>query len=118
LRKCLIYGFSTALLLYCSTALLLHRYGVCIVFVAATFTVANFFTIRRLKTCDYILHAFTLHAKKSPLPLFKKEGFFGRKINKQISLYPSLRKRDFKSRKCLIYGFSTALLLHCSTALL
>jgi len=53
---------------------------------------------------------------KSPLSLFKKEGFFGRKINKQISLYPSLRKRDFKLRKCLIYGFSTALLLYCSTA--
>jgi len=25
------------------------------VFVAATFTVASFFTIRRLKTCDYII---------------------------------------------------------------
>jgi len=50
-------------------------YAVCVVVVSATFTVAR---IRRLKTCDYILHGFTLHVSrkiKSPLPLFKKEGF-------------------------------------------
>ena len=92
---------SAVVLLYCSAALLLYRYAVCVVFVATTFTVALFFIIRRLKTCDYILllyctsallllslftpsrlfsrftpSRFTLHAKKSPLPLFKKEGFF------------------------------------------
>jgi len=67
------------LLLCCSTALLLYRYAVCVVFVAATFTVALFFVIRRLKTCDYILHGFTasrLHASR---------------FTKKISLYPSLR---------------------------
>jgi hypothetical protein len=88
-----IFCCSTALLLHCSTALLIccsigmgHGLWAAFVFVAATFTVAK---IRRLKTCDYILHGFTLHAftvfftlhgftlhaKKFPLPLFKKEGF-------------------------------------------
>jgi len=37
------------------TAPLLYRYGVWGVFVAATFTVALFLIIRRLKTCDYII---------------------------------------------------------------
>ena len=71
---------------------------------------------------------------KSLLPLFRKEGFLlcvivliiplckggikrGISLKNQISLYPSLRKRDFKLWKCLIYGIfccSTALLLFCS----
>jgi hypothetical protein len=73
-------------------------------FVAANFTFALFFTIRRLS--DLLLHSsrFTLsrlHAsRKKNLP------------------YSSLRKRDFKLRKYLIYEFPAALLLYCSSALL
>ena len=104
--------------------LLLYRYGVWVVFVAATFRVAK---IRRLKTCDYILHAsrftpsrffsrftssrFTLHGFIHA-SRFTLSRFFSRFTPSRFT------QKNLPYRKCLIHGFSTALLLHCSTALL
>jgi len=96
---------------YCSAALLLYRYAVlgmrCFCFCSRSiYCCENSQAFRPATTF------FTFHAKKSPLPLFKKEGFFsaqlfliiplckggikrGISLKNQIFLYPSLRKRDF-----------------------
>jgi hypothetical protein len=72
-------GFSAALLLFCSagllfccsTALLLYRYAICVVFVAATFMVAK---IRRLS--DLRLHSAALLLYCSAAPFtFHFSGF-------------------------------------------
>jgi len=102
-------GFPAALLLCCSTGM---GYEVCavFVFVAATFTVALFFIIRRLSDLR-------LHYSRFTLSRFFSRFTPSRLHEKSNLPYPSLRKRDFKLRKCLIYEFPTALLLRCSTAL-
>jgi len=68
---------STALLLCCSSALLLY------------FS----FCFSRLHASRFTASRFTLHAKKSPLPLFKKEGFFLRVI---VFNYPPLLKGELQ----------------------
>ena len=88
------------LLLYCSTALLL--------FCSISPFTFHAFTLHAF-TVFFTLHAFTLHAKKSPLPLFKKMGFF---LSVIVFNYPSFVKGELQG------GFSTALLLYCSIALL
>jgi len=105
------------LLFYCSAALLLYRYGVC--------GMRRFyFCSRNLYGCEnsqafrpattFCCSAALLLCCSSAL--FLLSLFTASRFTQKNLPYPFLNKRDFKLRKCLIYGFSTALLLYCSSA--
>jgi len=88
---------------------------------ATTFFTPSRFTLSRFFS-RFTPSRFTLSRFFSRFTLSR---FFSRFTPSRFTIknlpYPSLRKRDFKLWKCLIYGIfccSTALLLCCSTALL